>query len=138
MIIAVGSNEHGHTELYSVRENAWKQVADYPFQPQRSAAPVLTYGENFIVFGRGAVIALFDLSTQQWSRIGSTTYSNRYHHNAIQLENGDIMVFGGTGEFGTDLCTWNEGTLQCERQNPFVNRYTAWPEMFYVTNDFCQ
>ena len=100
--------------------------------------PVIWFNEKFIFFGREAVIASFDLRTREWSQIGSTTNKARNHHNAIQLPDDSFLVFGGTGQFVTKRCTWNDDQLECTAQTPSVKDYTAWPEMFYVTEDFCQ
>ena len=136
-LIAVGGR-HAHTELYNFELDQWSQGPDYPYKSYLYTSPICHYNNKFIIFAEEAVIAAFDTNTQTWSQIGRTLNSSRYHHNAIQLPDDNFLVFGGTGSFATEKCTWDGDQLKCSAQDPTVYRYTAWPELFHVPDNYCQ
>ena len=136
-LIAVGGH-HAHTELYSIQSDQWIQGPDYPFENRIQMSPILNFNNTFIMFAKGAIIAAFDIETHEWSQIGSTLNKSRYYFNAIELPNQEFLVFGGAGSYSTEKCSWQGDLLECEAQEPTVKDYLSWPEMFYVTDNYCE
>ena len=99
-------------------------------------SPILYFNNTFIMFAQRAIIAAFDIDTQEWSQIG-TTLKSRYHFNAVELPNQEFLVFDGSGSYSTEKCSWYDDTLKCEAQESTVKDYTSSPEMFYVKENYC-
>ena len=50
-VFAAGSLYHPATELYSVHNETWRRVSDYPYRNDISTTPVLYFQDSFLVFG---------------------------------------------------------------------------------------
>ena len=135
----VVGGRHAHTEFYNFQSNAWSQGPDYPYSSYINASPICYYQNMFVLFGKDGVIAAFDMFTKQWSQIGSTIVSERSYHNAIQLLDSSFLIFGGhANEIATEKCSWKEKEIQCSTQEPTVTMYAAFPELFHVSDNYCQ
>ena len=102
-------------------------------------APVLYLEEAFYVFGgccgNSNDIGRLD-NNNQWSRAG-VLQEARHAHGAI-FDGSHIMVMGGSGKFQTEKCTIQDGTISCVSQQPTLNNYWWYPELYLVSDTFCK
>ena len=106
---------------------------------------VVHYEGSFIYFGGwdfwntdGAVIAKFDSTTRQWSHIGSLR-EGRTGHGAI-FDGTDFLIVGGSDRYYTENCSLfdNDSAMGCREQEPILNKYSDYPELFLVPGNFCK
>ena len=105
------------------------------------------YEGSFIYFGgwhfarpeSASLIAKFDSTTRQWSRIGKLRQS-RDGHGAIFDGANFIIVGGFLDEFYTESCTLNadNSEITCSRRKPILDDYSDYPELFIVPENFCK
>ena len=82
------------------------------------------------------LIARLDGVTFSWSQMGEMI-QGRYGHNAIVVQ-GEILVVGGqSGSLKTERCNEIEGQMRCNAQEPELNKYYYYPELFAVPDNFC-
>ena len=89
------------------------------------------------------VIAKFDETTRQWSHIGYLL-SGRNNHGAI-FEGNHFLVIGGDpyedwhddNSLKTEKCTLTGSGMICEEQQPELEGYSEYPELFLVPGDYC-
>ena len=106
---------------------------------------VVQFQESFIYFGgavdsgksRTSVIAKFDSTTRQWSNLGNLV-TGRRDHGAI-FDGTYFLVAGGYGDtYKTEKCSLTGSTMTCQQQEPELNGYEEYPELFLVQDDFCK
>ena len=71
----------------------------------------------------------------QWTKAGELKQA-RNGHNVI-YDGEYLMVFGGDYERQTEKCSLTDGSVSCTSQNPVLDFYTDYPELFLVSDDFC-
>ena len=106
---------------------------------------VIVYAEEaFYVIGGAASsesefknIGRLDGTTFVWTKAGELVTSGRYAHNAIFIES-SILVVGGHGRFKTEKCTISNKKVICVTQEPELDYYSHYPEIFLVEDDFCK
>ena len=114
------------TEIYSVDEDAWSLLSDYPFvkESERAiCAYAIAYFDNgFILFGgwtltaiRSKTIARLDLETSNWTKLGDLN-SGRYAHGVI-YDGQVFLVVGGQGNLKTEKCTLSGNEFQKNRSH---------------------
>ena len=82
------------------------------------------------------LISQLDAETYEWRLVGNLNTA-RYNHGAIAIAE-QILVRGGEGEFETERCWWDHNeNVTCTNQSPTLDKYTNYPELFIVPNDFC-
>ena len=140
MAFALGAYEpnHNHLELLDFKSWSWESRPDYPFYSGLSHQANIAYNGSFIVFGgysydtdsnRSSVIAKFDVSHNQWTKLGDLI-SARYAINVI-MSNGYFLVFG---EYQTEKCSLANTTISCTQQSPTVPNHL---QLFHVPESFC-
>ena len=75
-------------------------------------------------------------SNNNWSLAGNLNTA-RNGHGAIYLD-GSIMIIGGSRTKQSEKCDLNQGTVSCTSQEPSLNYYYSYPELYLVSNDYCQ
>ena len=82
------------------------------------------------------MIARLDGVTYSWTQVGELI-QGRHGHNAIVVQ-GEILVVGGySGSIKTERCIEIDGQMQCGAQEPELEYYTYYPELFAVPDNFC-
>ena len=84
------------------------------------------------------MITRLDSVTLTWSKAGELV-SGRRGHNAIEV-NGEILIvrgYHGVPTIPTERCKNVGGNMRCTQQNPNLNEYSTYPELFAVPNKFC-
>ena len=103
---------------------------------------VVHFQEAFIYFGGmgssgESLIAKFGTTTRQWSNLGNLV-TGRHSHGAI-FDGAHFIVIGGYRDaYTTEKCSLSGSTMTCKQQEPELNRYQEYPELFLVQDDFCK
>ena len=71
-----------------------------------------------------------------WTDAG-TLVTGRWHHNAI-YDGESLIVVGGRGTKKTEVCNLSNGIFFCVEQNPELEYYYVYPELFLVAENFCK
>lgn len=116
--------------------------------PSITNQPVVALENTFYIFG-GKIgdggtktIAAFSTITKQWKKSGELHYA-RYGHGVF-IQKGTFIVIGGLDiktaelERKTERCTLIDESIQCTAIDPKLNSYFNYPEMIYVSDDYCQ
>ena len=87
------------------------------------------------------VIGRLNESDWRWNNAGDLINA-RYGHNAIYVPSEGIMVIGGSVKgqpipLKTEICTILGENLFCREQNPALENYLMYPELFIVPDNFC-
>jgi len=152
-ILAVGSDLGDgfvKAEMLRLDNHLWEQGDDYPFHDHICVAPVLYYKSAFYVLGGStpksddnhdgqgiADIARMDEKTRSWTQVGNL-FHRRRGHGAI-VTNGVMLVIGGRLHEPSERCEFNiDGTMNCHIQDPVLNDYRYYPEMYVVEDNFCK
>ena len=95
----------------------------------------------FFIFGGysgGSIkgIGKLDATTKIWSKVGDLN-SGRAGHNVI-FDGAHFLVIGGAYERKTEKCTMANGRMTCAQQNPELNDYAFYPELYMVPINFCK
>ena len=117
--------------------------ADYIF----NAPVVYADGAFYIIGGNPSLKAIgrLDSITMVWSKAGDLV-NGRYGHNAI-FDGSSIIVVGGgyvnsnnhsDHKLKTEKCELSGGKVTCHEQNPLLDNYTKYPELFLVQAEFCK
>ena len=141
--VSNGASSKNRAETYSFETGKWTAVLDYPFSSYVSYAPIIHIRNSFYVIGgntavdsQSKTIARFSMVTQRWSQAGSLN-NGRHGHGAIEQGN-SFLVVGGWGTYPTEKCTVKaNGEVQCENLRPDLFNYRYYPELFFVSYDFC-
>ena len=88
------------------------------------------------IFGGNGNRLIVRLGEFFWSRIGLLS-REREMHNVIEVQ-GEILVIGGLGEYTTERCSHTNITMDCTQQEPSLNGYHTYPELFIVPDNYCQ
>lgn len=112
-------------------------------------APVIYLSEAFYVIGgqsKGpqlhSTIGRLDTKTLEWTEAGNLV-AKRSGHNAI-FDGEVLIVVGGAGPLYDDsimseVCSVVNGTeMMCESQEPELDGYGYYPELFSVWPAFCK
>ena len=82
------------------------------------------------------VIVAFDTHTKQWKTLGELNQAR--HGHAVIFHQGKFIVVGGEYEScGTESCTLQDDSVQCETVDPELENYFYYPEMMSVSENFC-
>ena len=84
----------------------------------------------------GKTIGRFEAIQRVWSKSGELK-RGRYGHNAI-YDGSSLIVVGGEGIYKTERCEISNGQTTCTAQNPELNKYAYYPELFLVPVNFCK
>ena len=87
------------------------------------------------IIGR-RVIGRLDAIRRVWSKSGELI-SKRSGHNAI-YDGSSLIVGGGYGLYKTERCVISNGQATCTDQNPELDYYSFYPELFLVKDNFCK
>ena len=63
--------------------------------------------------------------------------SAREGHNVI-FDGAQFLVIGGDGRYQTEKCTLANDQMTCAEQNPELNNYVDYPELYLVPSAFCE
>ena len=89
-----------------------------------------TFGTN--------IVGRLDASSNMWSNSGRLV-TRRTGHNAIHDGYNLVVVGGdGPGERSTEKCTILNAKITCSEQDPILNKYAYYPELFLVPEGFCK
>ena len=107
-------------------------------------APIIFLDEAFYVIGGLAdafgtnIIGRLDASSKVWSNSGQLV-TRRTGHNAI-YDGFNLIVIGGDGPGArsTEKCTISNEKFTCSDQDPILNKYAYYPELFLVPEGFCK
>ena len=104
--------------------------------------PILYLEEAYYVFsglGGDATIGRMD-DSGQWSKAGELNQAN-HGHNVI-FDGQYIIVVGGSSLRGdpkdTERCQLQNGAITCTTQEPKLDDYHVYPELFLVPDAFCK
>ena len=150
-VLAVGSFDDGDggnvkTESLDVQKNSWNEESDYPYTTRYYCwYAVVHFEQAFIYFGGHSwanrygesIIAKFDSTTRQWSKIGNLV-TGRAKHGAIFDGSNFIVIGGGSGRMKTEKCTLFDSTMTCQSQQNELTDYFDYPELFLVEDEFCR
>ena len=107
-------------------------------------APIVFIDGYFFVIGGytdatyyDKTIGRLDATTMRWSKSGNLV-NGRYGHNAIYDGSSLIVVGGRDGSLKTEKCTISNDQVSCTAQNPSLENYYYYPELFLVPFDFCK
>ena len=139
--MAVGSSGHAKTELLNLSTLTWYTIADYPFADGISSYAVVYNDDNFYVFGGDSgyhvsTIARLGAYSRVWHKMGDLR-SARAGHGVI-LSQGSYLIVGGENTQRTEKCTISGDSITCIDQQPKLEMYSLYPELFPVESDFCQ
>ena len=81
-------------------------------------------------------ITNFNSSTNTWSNIGSLITA-RQGHNVI-YDGSNLIVVGGERQVKTEVCRLLNDKMFCVEQTPELFGYANYPELFLVSDNFCQ
>ena len=83
-------------------------------------------------------IGRFDATRRVWSNSGELI-TERRGHNAI-YDGSSLIVIGGWEHFThkTERCEISNGQVICTSQNPELDYYAYYPELFLVPVNFCK
>ena len=84
---------------------------------------------------RSNVIARLD-ENNHWSKAG-VLQEARHAHGAINVENNIIVIGGGREKFQTEKCKILNETVSCVSQEPTLNNYGWYPELYLVSDTYC-
>ena len=76
-------------------------------------------------------------SNSNWSKAGELS-TGRYGHAAIYDGNFMLVVGGWNNDYKTEKCAFSSGGITCTEQNPSLDYYSDYPELFLVPADFCK
>ena len=98
------------------------------------------HGQFFVFGGMEAekVIAMLDIASKEWSRVGSLN-EGRYSHRVVVGQNDFIIVSGDTKagfSARTERCVLKNDEMSCEVVTPTLT-YFEYPEAMLVDKDFC-
>ena len=106
----------------------------------------IIYVDAFYVFGgedKGGpslgyinVIGRLD-KNNRWSQAGNLAQA-RYGHGAVFIDGYFLVVGGAYNTYQTEKCSLQEGAVSCTSQDPSLTSYFAYPELFLVSDSFCQ
>ena len=86
--------------------------------------------------GYTSIIARYCMKVESWFQAGRLNHA-RSGHGAIELGS-NFLIVGGAGNLMTEKCEiGKDNTVECTDQQPSLDRYVAYPELFHVPNDFC-
>ena len=91
---------------------------------------------GFVDADKSKTIGRFDATRRVWSKSGELI-SGRNFHNAI-YDGSSLIVVGGWDTQKTERCEIYSDQITCTAQNPELNYYEAYPELFLVPVDFCK
>ena len=105
--------------------------------------PIVFHGDSFYVVGGqvdgkrpgSKTIARFDTTRRAWSESGEL-FHKRAAHNAI-FHGSSLIVVGGNHLRETERCEISNGQTTCTAQNPELDYYADYPELFLVPVNFC-
>ena len=60
----------------------------------------------------------------------------RWEHNVI-FDGNYFLVIGGSDKLMTEKCSYYGSKMTCQLQEPTLNEYELYPELFLVPADFC-
>ena len=107
-------------------------------------APIIHVDGAFYVIGGSTTstsktIAKLDSISYEWTKAGDLIVG-RQGHNAI-FDGSDIIVVGGNiggASTKTEKCTIAEGKVTCVEQDPALEGYSYYPELFLVEDGYCK
>ena len=82
------------------------------------------------------LIARLDGVTFSWTQVGELTQGRR-GHGAIVVQEEILVVGGYPGSLKTERCNEIESQMRCNAQEPELNGYYYYPELFAVPDNFC-
>ena len=100
-------------------------------------------GGFYVIGGRtefsdyDTTIGRLDATTMIWSKSGNLV-NGRHAHNAIYDGSSLIVVGGRDGSLKTEKCTISNDQVSCTAQNPSLENYKYYPELFLVPFNFCK
>ena len=137
--MACGHFDHSSCEYWDLSHNYWHSIDAYPFATDLIQYAVVYHNLAFYYFGGyqdSKTIAKLDSQTYEWTKVGELN-QGRYSHAVIQLDN-SFLCIGGYGLQKTERCELKNSTVTCESQAPELQDYRQNPELFLVSDDFCQ
>lgn len=86
------------------------------------------------------------MKSEEWTKMGELTEPRHAHGATIALDS--FIVVGGqystvTGhvyyQLSTERCDFasNGTSISCSTQNPIIDRFAHYPELFNVNQDYC-
>ena len=107
-------------------------------------APVVFIDGFFYVIGGYSdinrydkTIGRLDATTMVWSKSGDLV-NGRSSHNVIYDDSSLIIVGGYKYPYKTEKCVISNDQVSCVSQNPDLDYYRYYPELFLVPVDFCK
>ena len=102
------------------------------------ASIIYVDGAFFVIGGynKSKDIGRLDAITMIWSKAGELLVG-RHGHNAI-FDGSSVLVVGGSGSQKTEKCTISSNKMTCTENNPELNDYYRYPELFLVSKEFCK
>ena len=113
---------------------------------------IIYFNDGWLLFGgfipptvdtiqNSNVIARLDAGTYSWSQVGELLIARRAH-NTIYDGSKFLIIGGIVGETADDVeteqCQFIDNEISCVLQNPVLNNYQYYPELYLVPADFCQ
>ena len=109
-----------------------------------SQAPIVYVDGYFYIIGGytdvndyDKTIGRLDATSMIWSKSGDLV-KGRSGHNAVYDGSNLIVVGGINGQYKTEKCVISNGQVSCTAQNPTLENYLYYPELFLVPVDYCK
>ena len=81
------------------------------------------------------MIAMLDVSTKTWSKIGSLNQGRSGH--AVVVRSNDFIIVGGQDTKSTERCEMQNDEMICVSVEPELNNFAYYPEAMLVDENFC-
>ena len=122
-------------------------MKDYPFHESIDSYAILYHDEGFILFGGWSkpnmvkTVAKLTIN-DEWIRLGELKEARQGH--SVIFAQGAFLVVGGFADFYnisflTENCHLDIGdSITCVTQNPQLELYGFYPELFLVSANYCK
>ena len=126
------------------KNTATKNLAEWRFRKLIKANSIFSHnpvvhkkGHFFIFGGYGAesVIAMLDVASKTWSKIGSLNQGRSAH--AVVVRSNDFVIVGGRDTKSTERCEMQNNQMVCVSTEPELTNFAYYPEAMIVDENFC-
>ena len=74
--------------------------------------------------------------TLTWTKAGDLLTAQDGH--LVIFDGSNLLVFGGLGTLKTEKILISNGQVTCSEQDPSLQNYEYYPELFLVSLDYCK
>ena len=128
--------------MLHIANKTWEIVEEYPDELVLHSAAVLYFHGGFFYFGGTngnkdiARVARLDSETYTWNKLGMLSTA-RKTHNVIEVSGVFLIIGGDATSLKTERCVYDNLTINCTEQDPTLDNYGNFPELFKASSDYC-